>query len=134
MPWLPELFSAPALEGLKEKWRRDELVVVPYFDGLIAGEPDALVRSFAGEPELHDPVRGRVKGTRAFEGFVAKTSSWLTERNVSVEDVEFVVTEGAAFGVVLHLAGGVDLPVAVVADRESDGRINELRIYSAAGR
>jgi hypothetical protein len=135
MPWLPELFSAPALEGLKEKWRRDELVVVPYFDGLIAGEPDALVRSFAGEPELHDPVRGRVKGTRAFEGFVAKTSSWLTERNVSVEDVEFVVTEGAAFGeVVLHLAGGVDLPVAVVSDRESDGRINELRIYSAAGR
>jgi hypothetical protein len=25
MPWLPELFSAPALERVKEKLRRDEL-------------------------------------------------------------------------------------------------------------
>ena len=136
MPWLPELFSAPALERLKEKRRRDELVVVPYFDGLLAGEPDALVDSFAGEPELHDPVRGRVKGTRAFERFVTETTSWLTERNVSVEDVDFVVTDGSAFGeVVLHLdgeTGRVDLPVAGVADRESDGRINELRIYSSS--
>ena len=109
---------------------------MPYFDGLVAGEPDALVKSFAGEPELHDPVRGRVKGTRAFEAFVTKTNAWLTERKVSVEDVDFVVTERAAFGeVVLHLdteTGRVDLPVAIVADRESDGRINELRIYSSS--
>ena len=136
MPWLPELFSAPALEGLKQKWRPAELVVVPYFDGLFAGEPDALLNSFAGEPELHDPVRGRVKGTRAFEGFVTKTTSWLSERNVSVEDVDFVVTDGSAFGeVVLHLdgeSGRVDLPVAGVADREPDGRIKELRIYSSS--
>jgi hypothetical protein len=27
-----------------------------------SGETDALVRSFAGEPELHHPIRGRVKG------------------------------------------------------------------------
>ena len=136
MPWLPELFSAPALEGLKQKWRPAELVVVPYFDGLFAGEPDALLNSFAGEPELHDPVRGRVKGTWAFEGFVTETTSWLTERNVSVEDVDFVVTDEAAFGeVILHLdgeTGRVDLPVAGVADRESDGRINEVRIYSSS--
>src|SRR5687768_8863458 len=106
MPWVPELFSAPALEGLKQKWRRDELVVVPYFDGLMAGEPDALVKSFAGDPELHDPVRGRVKGTRAFEEFVTKTNSWLTERNVSVEDIQFVVAEGPVCGeVVLRVDG-----------------------------
>jgi hypothetical protein len=38
--------------------------------------------------------------------------------------------------VVLHLdseTGRVDLPVAVVADRKSDGRIDELRIYSSSG-
>jgi hypothetical protein len=29
-----------------------ELASVPYFDGLLAGEPDALVKSFAGVPEL----------------------------------------------------------------------------------
>jgi hypothetical protein len=136
MPWLPELFSAPALERVKEKRRRDHLVVVPYFDGLLEGEPDALVESFAGEPELHDPVRGRVKGARAFARYVTQTKSWLTERNVSVEDVGLVMTEGRAFGeVVLHLDGEngrVDLPVAVVTDRQSDGRINELRTYSSS--
>jgi hypothetical protein len=133
MPWVPELFSAPVLERVKEKLRRDELVTVPYFAGLMAGEPDALVESFAGEPELHDPVRGRIKGTRAFEAFVTETNAWLKQRNVSVEDVEHVATERGGFGeVVLHLDGGsgrVDLPVAIVADRQSDGRIEELRIY-----
>ena len=66
MPWGPELFSASVLERLKEKGRRDELGTVTYYDGLMAREPDALVESFAGEPELHD---------------------------VSVEDVEHIVTE-----------------------------------------
>jgi hypothetical protein len=56
MPWLAGLFSAPALDGLKEKRR-------------IAGGRDALDKSVAGEP----------------------------------------------------------LAVALVADRESDGRINALR-------
>jgi hypothetical protein len=136
MPWIPELFSAPARARLEDKRRRDELVAVPYFAGLIAGEPDALVESFAGEPELHDPVRGRIKGARAFEAFVAETNAWLAEHSVTVEDVEHVVTERRGFEeVVLHLggeSGRVALPVAIVADRESDGRIDELRIYSSS--
>jgi hypothetical protein len=57
VPWAPELFSAPALARLEEK-RRHELVSVPYFDGLMAGEPDALVKSFAVVPELHFPYAG----------------------------------------------------------------------------
>jgi hypothetical protein len=132
MPFTPELFSARALGQLEEQGHH-RLAAIPYFDGLLAGEPDALVRSFAGEPELHDPVRGRVKGVRAFEAFVAETSSWLRRHNVSVEDVEHVITERHGFEeVVLHLdgqAGRVELPVAIVADRRSDGRIEELRIY-----
>ena len=66
MPWTPELFSAPVRERVEEKWAR-ELERVPFFDGLLAGEFDALVGSFAGEPELHHPVRGRIRGKRAFE-------------------------------------------------------------------
>ena len=58
--FIPELFSAPALAKVGERQRLDELVAVPYVDGLMAGEPDALVESFASEPELYDPVRGRV--------------------------------------------------------------------------
>ncbi|HEY6782706.1 MAG TPA: nuclear transport factor 2 family protein [Candidatus Dormibacteraeota bacterium] len=132
MPWVPELFSAPALQRVEEK-RRHKLVTVPYFDGLMAGEFAALVDSFAGEPELHHPVRGRIRGARAFEAFIIETNAWLRQRNVSVEDVDRVVGEQDGFEeVVLHLdgeIGRVDLPVAVVADRQSDGRINELRMY-----
>jgi hypothetical protein len=133
MPWVPELFSAPALARLEDKRRRDERENVPFFDGLVAGEPDALVGSFAGEPELHHPVRGRIKGTRAFEAYVTEMNEWLPERNASVEEVERVVAERHGFEeVVLHLdgeSGGIDLPVAVVADKQSDGRLHELRMY-----
>ena len=135
VPFVPELFSAPMLARIEDKRRLDELVAVPYFDGLMSGEPDALVESFAGEPELHDPVRGRVKGTRAFEAFVAEMNAWIARRNDSVQDVDHVVTERRGFEeVVLKLdgdTGRVELPVAIVADREADGRIDELRIYSS---
>lgn len=133
MPWMPELFSAPALERVMEHRRREELAAVPYFVGLMAGETGALVHSFAGEPELHHPVRGRVKGARAFEAFVAQTNEWLTERNASVEDVDLTVTEGRTVEeAILRLDsndGPVELPTAIVADREPDGRLNELRVY-----
>ncbi|MFL5780436.1 MAG: nuclear transport factor 2 family protein [Thermoleophilaceae bacterium] len=132
MPWVPELFTAPALERLEEE-RRHTLATVPYFAGLMAGEPDALIGSFAGDPELHHPRRGRIKGARAFEAFVADTAAWIAERNIRVEDVDHVVTERRGFEeVVLHLDGDtaqVDLPVAIVADRLLDGRIDELRMY-----
>ncbi|HEY7835890.1 MAG TPA: nuclear transport factor 2 family protein [Solirubrobacteraceae bacterium] len=132
MPWLPEQFSQPVLAQLEAK-RQRKLVTVPYFDGLMTGEVDALVNSFAGEPELHDPVRGRVKGRRAFDTFVSEQTAWLTRHNCSVEDVEHIHTERHGLGeAVLHLDGPdgrVGLPVAVAADRRRDGRIEELRVY-----
>jgi hypothetical protein len=106
---------------------------VPFFDGLLAGNFDALVGSFAGEPELQHPVRGRIRGARAFEAYVRDTNAWLREREASVENVEYVVAGRCGFvEVVLHLdgeTGRVDLPVAVVSEKQSDGRIVELRIY-----
>ena len=133
MPWIPEQFSAPALARLQEERRRQELLSVPFFDGLVAGEFDALVQSFAGEPQLHHPVRGRIRGTRAFEAYVIETNAWLSQRNIEVEDVERIVATPRGFEeVVLHLdgeTGRVDLPVAIVADKQTDGRIDELRIY-----
>ena len=104
MPWLPELFSAPVLQQILDKRRRDKLVAVPYFDGLMAGDPDPLVESFAGEPEVHDPMRGRIKGVAAFRAFVTETSAWLRQHHASVEDVEHVILERRGFEeVVLHL-------------------------------
>jgi hypothetical protein len=72
-------------------------------------------------------------GAEAFERFVDETNEWLADRNVAVEDVDLIVTEPRTFEeVVLRLdgeAGRVELPVAIVADRESGGRLIELRVY-----
>ncbi|MFZ0380516.1 MAG: nuclear transport factor 2 family protein [Solirubrobacteraceae bacterium] len=132
MPWLPELFSVPALERIEEK-RQQELVSVPYYDGLVAGEFDALVESFAGEPVLHHPVRGRIRGVRPFMAYAAEMNAWLNQRNILVEDIDHGFGQRHGFEeVVLHLdaaTGRVDVPVAIVTEKESDQRIHELRIY-----
>jgi hypothetical protein len=132
MPWLPELFSARTLEQFEEK-QQQAVVNVPYFDGLLTGEIDALVDSFAGEPELHHPVRGRVRGVAAFREFIAEINQWAVQRNVSVEDVERVVLERRGFEeVVLRLdspMGRIELPHALVADHDAKGHLQELRIY-----
>jgi hypothetical protein len=62
----PELFSAPVLRRLQEKWR-SERDKVPFFYGLLTGEIDALVGSFAGVPEVQHPVRRPIRGVRPFE-------------------------------------------------------------------
>jgi len=133
VPWVPEYFSAPALAQIEDTRRGEELIAVSYFAGLMAGEIDALTRSFAGEPELHHPIRGRVRGARAFSEFAAETKTWLEQRNATIEDVGVIVSERRGVEeVLLHLggeAGQVDLPVAIVADRQPDRRIDELRIY-----
>jgi hypothetical protein len=133
MPWLPELFSAPALQQLQDKWQQ-ELVTVPFFDGVMTGELDALVESFDGEPEVHHPVRGRIRGVRAFRRFVAETKEWLSRPGASVEDLEHVARTGqrGCGEVILHVEGErgrVGLPVAIVADKAPGGQIEELRMY-----
>ncbi len=133
MPWLPELFSAPALAQIEDRLRRARLDLVPYFDGFLTGETDALIQSFAGEPEVHYPDRGRVKGARAFTAYAAATKAWLEAREASIEQRGMVRTERRSVGeAVLRLSGGdgrVDLPVAVVSDHRSDGSMEEVRVY-----
>jgi hypothetical protein len=133
MPWPPELFTAPVLEHLLEKQERGRLQVVPFYEGLLAGEPAALEEAFAGEPEIHHPVRGRIVGAGPFEAFLAEERAWLAERRASVEDVSLVPARPRGFGeVVLHLdgpEGRVDLPVAIVSDHQADGRLEEVRLY-----
>src|SRR5271166_143900 len=127
------MFSAPSLARLEDKRRGEQLIAVSYFAGLMAGEIDALISSFGDEPELHDPVRGRIKGARAFAAYATETKAWLEERDATIEDVDVIVTERRGVEeVVLHLGGDggpVELPVAIVADRQPDRRIDELRIY-----
>src|SRR3954453_21046968 len=133
VPWAPELFSAPVAERLRDKRRVEELVLVPFFDGLMTGELDALIGTFVGEPEVHHPVRGRIKGVPAFARFAAETRTWLADRNVMVEDVNLLMTVPRGVEeVVLHLDaddGRIDLPLAIAADHGDNGRIIEFRMY-----
>ena len=129
MPWLPELFTAPALARIWQDGRRRRMELVPFFVGVLTGETGALVESFAAEPELHHPVRGRIKGMAAFERFVAETRNWLLERGATAEDVEFTIVPGGGVEEsVLHL-GDVRLPVAIASDKDERQRIVEQRMY-----
>jgi hypothetical protein len=136
VPWAPELFSAPALQRVLDQRRRDRLRSVPFFDGLVSGEIDALVGSFSGVPEVHHPLRGRIRGEAAFRRYVADTASWLAALNADVEDVALLLTGPRGVEeVVLHLDDGTGgrnaVPMAVAADRDAEGRIVELRQYSS---
>jgi hypothetical protein len=133
MPWAPELFTAPVAVHLLE---RERIPTVRFFDGLRTGDLTAIIDSFAGVPELHDPLRGRVKGVAAFERFVADTNRWLDEQRAEVEEVALTYAPPyrGIEEVVLHLDGGVDLPVAIVDDRTEDDRIVEMRVYFRTGR
>jgi pimeloyl-ACP methyl ester carboxylesterase len=132
MPRDPLLFSAPLLARLNER-RGKRLKRVAFFDGLMTGEIDALIGSFAGEPEVHQPVRERLKGTSAFARFVTDTTSWMAERNVTAENINFIITPAAEVGeFVLHLdgdAGRIELPLALATDFDQDDRMIELRMY-----
>jgi hypothetical protein len=132
MPWVPELFSAPALAQLEAK-RQQRVVDVPYFDGLTTGEVDALLGSFAGEPRIQHPLRGTIEGEYDFREFVAAVEHWVRDHVATVEDVHRSVLERRGFEeVVIHLERGgerIDLPHGMVADHAPDGRIEELRIY-----
>jgi hypothetical protein len=132
MPWAPELFTSVVLRDMEQR-RHTRLTAVPFFDGLLSGDTEALIGSFAGEPEVHHPVRGRIKGASAFARFVDETTTWIVEREVTVEDVNFMLAP--ASGVeefVLHGVGGAgqaELPIALAANLDDDDRMIELRMY-----
>jgi hypothetical protein len=134
MPWMPEVFTAPIAEGRREHGATSANDAVPYYEGIMADDPEALVRSFAGEPRVNDPRVGHVEGARELRAFASGTADWLRERDAVVENVALTRTSTRTVEeVVLHLlaeAGGrVDLPVAVVSDRNPDRTIKTIRVY-----
>lgn len=132
MPWIPELFSAKYLSDIRTRRRDATINAVSYFDGIMSGQIEPLIDSFVGKPELHHPIRGRVKGADAFSRFISDTNDALRAANASVRDVDLIVTPSRAVEeVVLSLdaaTGRVELPIAIVTDRVKDG-LQELRMY-----
>ena len=135
MPWLPELFTAPVLQqilGRATPGRAGGRALLRRSDGRTI--PTPLVESFAGaargaRPRARtDQGRGGVQGVRHRDQRVAPGSTTSQSRTSSTSS-----STGSGFEeVVLHLDTGngtVDLPVAIVADRRPDGRIDEMRVY-----
>ena len=135
MPWMPEVFAAPVAEALGGRDATRANDAVPYYEGIMADEPDALARSFAAkQPVLDDPRVGHVEGTAGLRAFVADQASWLRERDAVVENVALTPTPTRTVEeVVLHAVadggGRVELPVAVVADRTPDRTLKAVRVY-----
>ncbi|MDP8952000.1 MAG: hypothetical protein M3N18_07155, partial [Actinomycetota bacterium] len=134
MPWMPEVFSAPIAQARRTEDAAHTNDAVPYYEGIMAEEPEALVRSFVGEPLVHDPRVGHVEGARELRAYVYETVDWLRERDAVVENVALTLTRPRTVEeVVLRLIGDggtrVELPVAIVTDRNPDRTIKTVRVY-----
>lgn len=134
MPWMPEVFTAPIAEALREQEAAGVNDAVAYYEGIMAGEPDALVRSFAGDPVLDDPRVGYVDGARRLRAFANGTADWLRERDAVVESEALTLTATRTVEeVTLHLLADdgrrVELPVAIVSDRNPDRTLKAIRVY-----
>jgi hypothetical protein len=135
---MPEVFTAPLAEARRAQPAAEEARAndaVPYYEGIMANQPDSLIRSFAGEPLLNDPRIGLVEGARALQEFVSEMANWLRERDAVVENVALTrLPFRTVEEVVVHLlrddsASRIELPVAIVADRNPDRTLVAIRVY-----
>ena len=95
MPWMPEVFTTTlaAARRAQNEEATSTNDAVPYYEGILADEPDALVRSFAAHQPVHDDPRvGYVEGTRELRAFASGTADWLRERDAVVENVALTRT------------------------------------------
>lgn len=103
-----------------------------YLELLVAGRVEAVAALFAGEPQVDDPLVGRVRGRAELARLVRHGHGWLDEAAATVEPLAEARTDQRAVAeATLSLAlerGDVDLPVCVVADL-ADGLATALRVY-----
>src|SRR5919107_1745810 len=141
MPWMPEVFTTPiaAARRAQDEEATSTNDAVPYYEGILADEPEALVSSFAArQPVLDDPRVGYVEGVRGLRAFASGTAEWLRERDAVVENVALTLsTTRTVEEVVLNLLADdgarVELPVAVVSDRNAEGAPGEYQRALAEG-
>ncbi len=129
MPWFPELSSPATLA----QHRANMLPAVPFYDGVLRMEPERLLASWAGRPDLDEPRAGRVAGADAFLEWARRTRRWLVDADAAIRPVCLVATPARAVEeVVLELSldgERRELPVAVVAERNPEGQLTAIRVY-----
>ena len=119
---------AARLEQLRER-----RATIPFYDGVQQLDADALLGSWAGEPDLDDPRHGRVRGADAFREWVAEAKRWLADAQASTRAVDLIVTaprtvEEVALDLTIE-GERRELPVAVVAERTDRELLTAVRIY-----
>jgi hypothetical protein len=132
MPWAPEIATGSAY-GARLDRLRERRAAIPFYDGLQQLEGDALLGSWAGEPDVADPRQGRVRGAAAFRAWVDASKRWLADVQASTRPVDLIVTarrtvEEVALDVTID-GGRRELPVAVVAERTDRGLLTAVRVY-----
>jgi hypothetical protein len=104
-----------------------------YLARLLAGDTASLRAGFAGEPSVDDPLFGPIRGEGAFAPYVAARASWLRSRAARLTQGR--ITRGEHRTIVeatielTEASGRIALPVAVVGDHQSDGRVSAIRVY-----
>lgn len=122
---------------------------MPFHADLLTGDHDRLARLFAGEPDVDDPLHGRVRGREAFARYADELRRWLGERDAVVEPVATIASGARSVEEVVHCTatddgtacaieynavrwGTAELPpqagVAVYV-RGASGRLAAARIY-----
>jgi hypothetical protein len=129
MPWMPELFSESVLEEWRERHERQKIIDVPYYDGLLAGEPDALIGAFAAEPVIFHPVRGRIRGEWQLRAYAAEVRGWFRAGGAQAQELLHVVGPARGFEEVLVKSPAGELPMAFVIDHADGTHLDEIRIY-----
>jgi hypothetical protein len=104
-----------------------------YLARLIAGDRAAIAAGFSEAPAIDDPFGGAVRGPASLDSFVADRNAWLAARAARLTPGPITHAAGrTVVEAVLHLRDGgrdIDLPIAVVGDEASDGRVRALRVY-----
>src|SRR5437016_2356221 len=94
--------------------------------------PEAMLASWADQPRLDEPRSGRIEGAEAFIRWAAGTREWLLGADAAVRPVYLIVTptrtvEEVAIDLTID-GEHRELPVAIVADRNSRG-LTAIRVY-----
>lgn len=108
-------------------------VLVPFYGAIRDLDNEALLACWANEPTLDDPRAGLVSGAEAFTRWVQTTRGWLDSTGASAHSVNLIVTAGRTVEEVsLDLTSDgqdIELPVAIVTDRDAGQRVIAIRVY-----
>jgi len=103
-----------------------------FYNYLLAGDADAILALFPGEPYIDTPLDGAMRGEAAVRPFVARQAAWLAERRAAPRPLHTIDTPArVVVELVLDMEQNgerIDLPVGLVADRQGEG-FSAVRVY-----